>query len=92
MHPDQFTPDDHRTTADNSADTGADQAMPAQLPAEDQHLSGSAADVTSQNVATPQTEGARTGEAGNSYMGREMDDDLKANPRVDDARDVERPE
>lgn len=36
-------------------------------------------------------EAKRQGEAGNAYVGREMDDRLKANPRIEDADQV-RPE
>ncbi len=41
-----------------------------------------AAGVTQTTVSTPDTDGARVSEAGHGYVGRTMDDDLKANPRV----------
>ncbi|HEX8298631.1 MAG TPA: hypothetical protein VF594_05660, partial [Rubricoccaceae bacterium] len=37
---------------------------------------------TGSTVSTPETDGARVAEAGNGYVGRTMDDDLKTNPRV----------
>jgi len=62
------------------------QAPPASHPAQDQDHPD--AEASSQNVATPEPEGKRLGEAGNQYTGRMMDDALKSTPRVDDARDV----
>lgn len=32
----------------------------------------------------PEPEGKRIAEAGNAYVGRQMDDDLKAHPRVEE--------
>lgn len=111
MHPDQFTPDSHRTQGSEDAN---DRPAAPPLAAEDQHLVGSAADVQRNQappahapaqdqasdaipprehgdteVRTPSPTQPRTGEAGNDYVGRQMDDDLKANPRVDDARRVQ---
>ena len=41
-------------------------------------------DVSETTVSTPEPPGGkRVSEAGNEYVGRMMDDDLKANPRVD---------
>ena len=40
-------------------------------------------DVSKTTVSTPDPDGARVAEAGNEYVGRMMDDDLKANPRLD---------
>jgi hypothetical protein len=40
-------------------------------------------------VSTHDAPAGRTGEAGNAYVGRQMDDGLKSEPRVDDARQVE---
>lgn len=93
MHPDQFTPDSHRYSApdsdpdDANAPSEADpQAPPVGRPEQDQ--ADDDAETTSQNVATPEPEGKRLGEAGGAYTGRQMDDRLKSSPRVDDARDV----
>ena len=42
------------------------------------------ADTTGPVVRTPEPDGARVAEAGHAYAGRPLDDDLKANPRVED--------
>jgi hypothetical protein len=57
-------------------------------PAQEQTLPPDA-ETTRVNVQTPEPIGKRLGEAGSQYVGRPMDDRLKANPRVDDARDVQ---
>ena len=76
MHPDQSTPDGHRYQSPDSA--------PERAPEQDQSLP-EGAETTSQTVATPDPEGDRVAEAGNAYVGRTLDDDLKENPRVEDA-------
>ena len=76
MHPDQKTPDSHRHSA---ADSHTD-AAPAS-PEQDQQIE---VDTTETTVSTPEPDGARVAEAGHSYVGRMMDDTLKANPRVED--------
>ena len=43
---------------------------------------------TGPDVRTPETEDERQGEAGNTYVGREMDDRLKSNPRPENEDDV----
>lgn len=58
-------------------------------PEQDQDLPASAdAEATHETVATPDTDGARIAEAGNTYVGRGMDDRLKTNPRVRDGDDA----
>lgn len=59
--------------------------MPPETPhAPEQDQSSDAIDDTSQNVvSTPEPQGKRVAEAGNAYVGRQMDDRLKANPRVE---------
>ena len=76
MHPDQYTPEGHRTHEPDSLDQ-------ADAPEQDQSL-GEGAETPRQNVSTPEPEGGRTeGEQGNAYTGRQMDDALKANPRTE---------
>ena len=71
MHPDQRTPDSHRhTTSDSQA---------ARRPAQDQGEADPDA-----SAAAEVEDGARVAEAGNAYVGRELDDDLKSSPRVED--------
>jgi len=79
MHPDQRTPDTHRYRAPDSK-----PPRPERAPEQDQTLPPDA-EVSSQNVLTPEPEEPRLGEAGASYTGRQLDDRLKTNPRVDDA-------
>ncbi len=40
-------------------------------------------DVSKTTVSTPEPDGKRVAEAGNAYVGRMMDDDLKTTPRVE---------
>ncbi len=89
MHPDQSTPDSHRTEEPDSAAAG--QAPPAHAPEQNQASDAIArqGERGSTEVSTHDAEQPRTGEAGNQYVGRQMDDGLKSSPRVDDARDVE---
>ena len=52
-------------------------------PEQDQHSDAIDAEGTTRStVSTPETDGARVSEAGHGYVGRTMDDRLKANPRV----------
>lgn len=51
-------------------------------PEQDQH-SDAIDDVSKNTVSTPEPEGERVAEAGNAYVGRQMSDDMKANPRVE---------
>jgi hypothetical protein len=79
MHPDQHTPDDHRTQAPDSAEkTGAPRAPELSQQAE--------VDTTSEGApaATEVEDGARVAEAGHGYVGRQMADRLKSGPRVED--------
>ena len=76
MHPDQNTPDSHRYRAPDSKTPRTTQE-------------NDAIDETGANVRTPEPEEKRLGEAGNEYVGRQMDDALKAHPRVDDADEVQ---
>lgn len=39
---------------------------------------------TDPSTADEMPEGARVAEAGNAYVGRQLDDDLKENPRLED--------
>jgi hypothetical protein len=87
MHPDQFTPDDHRTQEPDSV--SENQAPPAAAPVEqEQEAAGEGGEPRTTEVRTPEPDGARLGEAGNAYTGRQMDDDLKTTPRTDDAGDA----
>ena len=80
MHPDQHTHESHRYRAPDS-----DQ-KPPQAPEQEQRASNSISiEETVTTVRTPEPEGDRVAEAGNAYTGRQMDDKLKANPRVEDA-------
>ena len=75
MHPDQSTPDSHRyRSADSSAPPEQDQDATEAMDT-DRDAAPAASEVE---------DGARVAEAGNAYVGREMDDALKANPRVED--------
>lgn len=88
-HPDQHTPDDHRSATDQSAP----KPNAAQDLADD--LGGDAledAADTGSDVRTPEPEADRQGEAGNAYVGREMSDDMKANPRIENAGRVQEDE
>ena len=61
----------------------SDETPRASAPEQDQSLdSADAAETTKDTVATPETDGARVAEAGHGYVGRQMDDALKTNPRV----------
>lgn len=81
-HPDQHTPDDHRSSTDQSPpEAEASRKLPDDL---DDPALENAAD-TGVDVRTPDLTEERQGEAGNAYVGRAMDDDLKANPRIEDA-------
>ena len=84
MHPDQHTPDDHRSSTDQSPPE-ADAARAADL-AEDLDDPALENDAdTGVDVRTPEPAEERQGEAGNAYVGREMDDAMKVNPRIEDA-------
>jgi len=88
-HPDQHTPNDHRSSTDQDAPVpNASQDLTEDLHDGDLE---DAAD-TGPTVRTPVPEDKRQGEAGNTYVGRQMTDAAKANPRVDDAERVTKEE
>ena len=83
-HPDQYTPDDHRSSTDQSPPKVSDRQ--AQEIAEDLDNDTLEADAdTGGEVRTPEPTDERQGEAGNAYVGREMNDAMKVNPRIEDA-------
>lgn len=85
-HPDQKTPNDHRSSTDQDAPTpNVPQDLADDLQDEDLK---EAAD-TGSDVRTPEPEEERQGEAGNTYVGRQMSDAQKTNPRVEDADRVQ---
>lgn len=79
MHPDQFTPDSHRYTAPDSEHEAENPRPPEVSQQAEEDL-----EATSETVLTPDPDGARLAEAGSEYVGRQMDDRLKAHPRVND--------
>lgn len=79
MHPDQSTPDSHRFTSPDSGDGVPDPPELSQKAEGDLETDDDAAPA-----AAEVEDGARVAEAGNAYVGREMDDDLKSSPRVED--------
>ena len=88
-HPDQHTPDDHRSSTHQSApkpNVSADLADDLGDDALEE-----AAD-TGPSVRTPEPTADRQGEAGNAYVGREMREGMKANPRIEDADKVQKEE
>ncbi|MDX1532272.1 MAG: hypothetical protein R3362_12150 [Rhodothermales bacterium] len=81
-HPDQHTPDRHNVT------NREDAPEPRVPEAAKDDLNDPALEAradTGETVRTPEPEGQRQGEAGAEYVGREMDDRQKANPRIDEA-------
>lgn len=86
-HPDQRTPDDHRSSTQQSPPKA--DAKQAQDIAEDLDDPALEKDAdTGSDVRTPEPTEGRQGEAGNAYMGREMKDAMKVNPRIEDADEV----
>ena len=75
MHPDQKTPDSHRFTSPDSKGHAPEQGQSS-----DAIEPGRDAAPAAQEVP----DGARVAEAGNSYVGRMLDDRLKSSPRVQD--------
>ena len=71
MASDQDTTPKQDSTPDAPAPPEADQAA---VPAMD----------TDDEAAAEVEDGARVAEAGNAYVGRQMDDALKSSPRVED--------
>lgn len=80
MHPDQDTPDGHRTQASSSAESDAPRPPDLSQQAEDD----SGTSDRGAPAAVEVEDGARVAEAGNAYVGRQMDDRLKSGPRVED--------
>ena len=82
MHPDQNTPDTHRYQSSDSA--GPPRAPEAREPELDQ--TGGDLERDAAPAANEMEDGdARVAEAGNAYVGRQLDDRLKSSPRVEDA-------
>lgn len=81
-HPDQHTPDSHHVTnREDAPDPRVPEAAKDDL--DDPALEARA--DTGATVRVPEPEQPRQGEAGAAYVGREMDDAQKANPRIEDA-------
>ena len=81
MHPDQTTPDNHRHT---SSDSAAAREPEPHAPEQEQADDAIEPDRDAAPAAAEVEEGARVAEAGNAYVGRTLDDDLKSAPRVED--------
>lgn len=79
MHPDQTTPDSHRYQSSDSKG----EPRPPDVSQDSEAIDESGESAVP--AAAPEVdEGARVAEAGNAYVGRQMDDDLKTNPRLED--------
>lgn len=87
-HPDQRTPDNHRSSTDQDAPT-PDVSQDLADDLKDDSLQ-EAADTGTDVRAPEPGEEHRQGEAGNAYVGRQMSDAQKANPRVEDADRVQK--
>jgi len=84
-HPDQHTPDDHRSTErDDAPEPQQDQSLKEDPDPETQRELEKRA-KTGSGVRTDEPDEDMTSEHGHTYMGRQMDDDLKSNPRPRDA-------
>lgn len=84
-HPDQHSPDQHRTSSQQRPpEPEAEQDLDDDL--DDPALEADA--DTGPDVRAPEPDEKRQGEAGHTYTGREMNDRLKTNPRVEDADEV----
>lgn len=79
MHPDQSTPDSHRYTAPDSNTNSPEQEQ------DDPAIDAAVEADSSEPGSAPEMDDARIAEAGNAYVGRTMDDDLKSSPRVEDS-------
>lgn len=86
-HPDQRTPDDHRSSTDQEAPA---PNVSGELADDLQDDDLEEAADTGTDVRVPTPEEKRQGEAGNTYVGRQMSDAQKANPRVEDADRVQK--
>lgn len=84
-HSDQHPPRDHRpSTQQRPPDATPEQDLRDDL--DDPSLEDDA--ETGADVRTPEPDQPRQGEAGHAYVGRGMDDRLKANPRIEDEDEV----
>ncbi|MEL6617166.1 MAG: hypothetical protein AAFQ43_15600 [Bacteroidota bacterium] len=93
MHPDQKTSETHRyraadsVTAPNSTlvpDPVATGSLADRRPEQDQTSEAiPALEASTEPGSAPEVDGGRVAEAGHAYVGRTLDDDLKAHPRVD---------
>jgi hypothetical protein len=88
-HPDQHTPDDHRTSnREDAPEPNIREELEEDLDPQARRELEERAD-TGSNVRTDEPDEGRTGEIGHTYMGRTMDDDLKADKRPRDEEDLE---
>lgn len=88
-HPDQNTPDDHRSSNRKDApEPKVGERIKEDLDPEARRELEERAD-TGSSVRADEPDEDLTGEVGHAYMGRQMDDDLKANPRPRDEDDLE---
>ena len=79
MHPDQATPDSHRYRSSDSHPTKPERDQ------DDSAIDEAVAHDSDEPGSAPEVEGGdRIAEAGNAYVGRTLDDDLKSSPRVED--------
>ena len=86
MHPDQTTPDSHRYQSSDSDGPPEPRAPETREPEVDQHDENLDLERDAAPAANEMEEGdARVAEAGNAYVGRQLDDRLKSSPRVEDA-------
>lgn len=85
MHPDQRTPDSHRY---QTPDSHGDAARPKEEAPSGRAPESPQPDLDPDRDGAPAAseveDGARIAEAGNAYVGRELDDALKSSPRVED--------
>lgn len=87
-HPDQHTPDDHRTSNREHAPRPDLRQELAEDLDEEELAELQERARTGSTVRAEEPDGKRLGEAGHTYVGRQMDDDLQANPRIEDQDDV----
>lgn len=81
MHPDQSTPPDHH---EKSTQSQSEPDVPRKPEISQEAEEDMDTDDDGAPAANPVDRGARVAEAGNAYVGRELDDDLKSSPRVED--------
>jgi hypothetical protein len=80
-HPDQYSPDSHRTSnREHAPKANVRKDLEEDLDPEARRELKERAD-TGSSVRTPEPDEGRTSEVGRTYVGRQMDDDLKENPR-----------